>query len=95
MIFAGYYRECGVIPHTADMGFIYPRHLTLFISDLAVFVEQYNPDFLTSLEGNNSSFRIKRRLGTVRYYYLIKITLLTSCDRLKNQLLILSVDAHH
>ncbi|PIC40719.1 hypothetical protein B9Z55_008366 [Caenorhabditis nigoni] len=48
----GWYRECSVIPHTADM-------------DLSVFAENYNPEFVDKMEKNQSGFRISRKFGMI------------------------------
>uniref|UniRef100_A0A1I7SY63 LicD family protein n=2 Tax=Caenorhabditis tropicalis TaxID=1561998 RepID=A0A1I7SY63_9PELO len=54
--FLGWYRECSVIPHTTDM-------------DMAVFEEDWNPNFYEFLWSHNSSFRVTRQMGLVNDSY--------------------------
>ncbi|VDK44474.1 unnamed protein product [Cylicostephanus goldi] len=52
----GWYRECGIIPHTNDI-------------DFAAFIEDYNPDFLEHLQSGKSKFKLKRKFGKVNDSY--------------------------
>ncbi|CAA9991444.1 W02B3.4-like N-terminal domain-containing protein [Caenorhabditis elegans] len=58
--FLGWYRECTVIPHTTDM-------------DLAVFSENWNPEFLEFLWSRQSKFRVKRQFGMVNDSFEITV----------------------
>ncbi|EFP11485.1 hypothetical protein CRE_19312 [Caenorhabditis remanei] len=46
----GWYRECTVIPHTKDM-------------DLAVFKENYNPEYAEKILRGETNFKLIRKLG--------------------------------
>ncbi|CAJ0598308.1 unnamed protein product [Cylicocyclus nassatus] len=52
----GWYRECGIIPHTKDV-------------DFAAFIEEYNPNFLKHLQSGKSNFNLTRILGKVNDSY--------------------------
>ncbi|KHJ84329.1 hypothetical protein OESDEN_15960 [Oesophagostomum dentatum] len=51
-LFAGWFRECAIIPHTYDV-------------DFAAFIYEYKPELLKQLENSKSKFVLKRRLGRV------------------------------
>ncbi|KAF1768492.1 hypothetical protein GCK72_000304 [Caenorhabditis remanei] len=48
--FLGWYRECTVIPHTYDM-------------DIAVFKENYNPEYAEKVLNGESDFGLRRKFG--------------------------------
>ncbi|RCN52808.1 hypothetical protein ANCCAN_01185, partial [Ancylostoma caninum] len=47
---AGWYRECGIIPHTYDV-------------DFAAFIDEYNPQLLEHLRSNETKFFLNRKFG--------------------------------
>ncbi|EGT57108.1 hypothetical protein CAEBREN_28746 [Caenorhabditis brenneri] len=58
--FLGWFRECSVIPHTTDM-------------DIAIFSENWNPEFFEFLWSRESDFKVKRQLGMVNDSYEITV----------------------
>lgn len=49
---AGWYRECGIIPHTLDV-------------DFAAFIDEYKPVLLEHLRSNKTKFFLNRKFGKV------------------------------
>uniref|UniRef100_A0A1I7T7B8 Fukutin n=1 Tax=Caenorhabditis tropicalis TaxID=1561998 RepID=A0A1I7T7B8_9PELO len=58
--FLGWFRECTVIPHTTDM-------------DIAIFSENWTPEFFDFLWSRQSAFRVKRQLGMVNDSYEVTV----------------------
>ncbi|CAA88133.2 uncharacterized protein CELE_T07A5.1 [Caenorhabditis elegans] len=57
----GWYRECGFIPHTADI-------------DLAMFAEDFHPEITHFLLSRTSSFQLLRSLGMLNDSYELTVT---------------------
>ncbi|CAD6185711.1 unnamed protein product [Caenorhabditis auriculariae] len=56
----GWYRECGVIPHTSDM-------------DIAVMAGDFNPALIPFLQSNESDFKLSRILGEPRESFEVTV----------------------
>ncbi|PIC42487.1 hypothetical protein B9Z55_009548 [Caenorhabditis nigoni] len=57
----GWYRECGIIPHTGDM-------------DIAVFSKHFRPELVDFLQSRSSPFRLLRRIGRINDSFELTIT---------------------
>ncbi|ULT99842.1 hypothetical protein L3Y34_000840 [Caenorhabditis briggsae] len=57
----GWYRECGIIPHTEDM-------------DIAVFSKDFRPELVDFLQSISSPFRLLRRIGRINDSFELTIS---------------------
>ncbi|KAF1762239.1 hypothetical protein GCK72_010501 [Caenorhabditis remanei] len=57
----GWYRECGIIPHTTDM-------------DIAVFAKDFRPDLVKFLQSRSSPFQLVRKIGLLNDSFELTVT---------------------